>query len=356
MSVTRPGLMVLFGSGETAASSGKTYEFLAARTPPRPQVAILETPAGFELNSDRVASRVANFLLRRLQNYGPQVQVIPARQRGTLFSPDNREVLRPLLTADWLFLGAGSPTYTVRQLQNSLAWYMLLARYQAGASLILASAATIAFSQFALPVYEIYKAGWDLHWQLGLDWFGLFGLSVSVIPHWNNSDGGEDLDTSRCFMGQTRFAKLQTWLPAGQTVVGIEEHTALVLDPTAEMCLVMGNGRVVIWRDQVRQEFATGQAFPCTVLGTWRLPAPGQGVPADIWADMLTAQAELTTKEALTETAVAPTDNILSLVEARANARASRNWATADALRAQIATLGWQVLDTPAGPRLAPLP
>jgi cysteinyl-tRNA synthetase len=39
-------------------------------------------------------------------------------------------------------------------------------------------------------------------------------------------------------------------------------------------------------------------------------------------------------------------------VEERQAARARRDWAAADMLRQQLASLGWQVQDTPDGPRL----
>jgi hypothetical protein len=30
-------------------------------------------------------------------------------------------------------------------------------------------------------------------------------VTLSFIPHWNNAEGGIDLDTSRCFVGLDRF-------------------------------------------------------------------------------------------------------------------------------------------------------
>jgi hypothetical protein len=124
-----------------------------------------------------------------------------------------------------LFLGPGSPTYTVRQLAGSLVWHMLLARHRRGAAVIMASAATIAVGALALPVYEIYKVGSELHWQPGLDLLGPYGLSLVVVPHWNNTEGGKDLDTSHCFMGRERWTQLETLLPPSVTTVGIDEHS-----------------------------------------------------------------------------------------------------------------------------------
>jgi cysteinyl-tRNA synthetase len=46
---------------------------------------------------------------------------------------------------------------------------------------------------------------------------------------------------------------------------------------------------------------------------------------------------------------VAPAE-VTALVEARTAARTARDWARADALRAELETLGWDVTDTPDGP------
>ena len=43
-----------------------------------------------------------------------RVEVVPARKRGTPHSPDEPEVVAPLLKANYLVLGPGSPTGVVR--------------------------------------------------------------------------------------------------------------------------------------------------------------------------------------------------------------------------------------------------
>jgi len=84
-----PGRIALLGSGETSLAGGRVFGALARVLSAPLRLAILETPAGFELNSDRVAGRVADFLADRLQNYRPEVTVVAARRRGTLFGPDD---------------------------------------------------------------------------------------------------------------------------------------------------------------------------------------------------------------------------------------------------------------------------
>jgi hypothetical protein len=344
----RPGLVVLFGSGETSASGRKVYDWLLGRLSPPIQVAVLETPAGFEPNSALVAGRVADFFRHRLKNYRPQVTVVPARKRGTPFSPDDPAIVAPLLVANVIFLGPGSPTYAVRQLRNSLAWQIVVARHRLGAAVILASAALVAASARALPVYEIYKVGEDPRWHDGLDFFGPYGLSLVFVSHWNNREGGADLDTSRCFMGQARFAQLLALLPADVTVVGIDEHTALVVDLEAETCQVMGRGGVTLLRGEGEERFTRGQTFPIGELGPFQRPEPQSGVPPEVWKRVVTARSKA-------QVAPEPPSEVLALVEEREVARARHDWAAADALRERIAALGWRVTDTPTGPSLEPL-
>lgn len=341
--------MVLFGSGETSANGRKVYDWLLSHLPQPIEMAVLETPAGFQPNSTRVAEKVAGFVRHHLQNYRPRVEVVPARKRGTPWSPDDPEILAPLLRARALFLGPGSPTYTVRQLENSLAWRYLVAKHRLGAALVFASAASIAVGAHALPVYEIYKAGADLHWCRGLDLFGPFGLPLVFVPHWNNSEGGAELDTSRCYMGRERFRQLLALLPEGMTVVGIDEHTALVVDFAAESCRVMGRGGVTLLRQGVEVHFGTGQSFPMQSLGPFRLPASSEGTPEALREAVLATEAEPEEPEA-------PPTEVLALVDEREAARVRRDWAVADSRRERIADLGWQVADTPEGPQLSRVP
>jgi hypothetical protein len=344
----QPGLVVLFGSGETAPSGRKVHDWVLRQLASPIRVAVLETPAGFQPNSAWVAEQLADFVRHHLQNYRPQVTVVPARKRGTPFSPDDPDIVAPLLHANVVFWGPGSPTYAVRQLQDSLAYNIIVARHRLGAAMVMASAAIIAAGTHTLPVYEIYKVGEDLHWHEGLDLFGPYGLSLVFISHWNNTEGGAGLDTSCCFMGQARFEQLLDLLPSQPTVVGIDEHTALVMDLGAETCRVMGRGGVTLLREGEEQCFPRGETFAITELGPFQMPEAETGILPEVWERVQVAQAE---SKATPE----PPPEVLALVEERETARNRRDWAAADTLREEIKTVGWQVLDTPEGPQLAPL-
>lgn len=380
-SLPKPGLIVLFGSGETSPTGQKIFEQVLRSLPPSPRLALLETPAGFELNSQQVIGRVGDFFTQRLQNFSPQVEIIPARKRGTPFSPEDPEIVAPLLKANLIFMGPGSPSYAIRQLHGSLAWYYTLARHQLGAALALASAATVAFSAYALPVYEIYKVGEELHWIEGLDFFNLYGLKLVFIPHWNNQEGGAELDTSRCFMGEARFERLMEILPGGMTIIGLDEKTALILDPSRCECRVKGLGKVTVLhtghepaslsnfdlsaarvdygaepgedltsmakrRSDHAHYFCDGQIFPMSVIGNFTRYHPESDLPNGVWQQALVASRCMDN-----EISAYPPEEVIQLIQQRDRARRVSDWATADAIRQQVEKLGWQISDTREGTR-----
>jgi cyanophycinase-like exopeptidase len=244
------------------------HDFLLARLPRPATVAILETPAGFQPNVDRVAGKIEEFIRRGLRNYSPRVLIVQARKRGTPFDPDSAQVAHFVLPADYIFVGPGSPTYAARQLRDSLTLRYLVERHRQGAMLGFASAAALAVGAWVLPVYEIYKSGEDLHWQPGLDLFRPYGLDLTVITHWNNKEGGKDLDTSCCYVGRRRFEQLLALLPAETTVIGVDEQVTCILDLGAGSCQVFGPGGVSIIHAGRETRHAAGERFPLTELRT----------------------------------------------------------------------------------------
>jgi hypothetical protein len=344
----KPGMIVLFGSGETSSSAQKVFEWLFRRLGETVHVAIVETPAGFELNTAQVAGRIGDYLSTHLKNYQPKITIVPARKRGTSHSPDHPGIAGLIPGADAIFMGPGSPTYAVRQLKGSLTWHTMVACHRLGIPLVLSSAAVIAAGVCALPIYEIYKVGEDPHWREGLDLFGPYGPSLVFVPHWNNQDGGSELDTSRCYMGRARFEALLDLLPSDMTVVGIDENTALVINPATETCRVLGKASITVLRGGEELRFADGQSFSIRELGAFNRISPDVGIPHEVWTSVEEARA----KARQTPT---PPQEARRLMEKREVARADSDWATADALREQAEELGWRITDTKQGPQLEPL-
>ena len=338
------GQIAFLGSGETSLAGGRIFESLAKRVNEPLRIALLETPAGFELNSSQVVGRVGEFMKMRLQNYKPIIDVIPARKKNSDFSPDDPEILKPLLYANMIFMGPGSPTYAIRQLQDSLAWDVIRARHRLGTTLIFASAATISVGAHALPVYEIYKVGQDVHVADGLNFFSDFGLHVSFVPHWNNAEGGADLDTSRCFVGMERFNEWCNLLPNENITLGLDEHTGVIMDFESGMCEISGVSSVSLVSDCDPVMHPAGTKFSLSEIGEIKLPDPIEaGISARAWDMVLNVPAIEDDK---------PSDKVVALAKKRLAARAQKNWAESDKLRDEIAELGWIVQDSKEGYKL----
>ncbi|MCC6174282.1 MAG: cysteinyl-tRNA synthetase [Chloroflexi bacterium] len=261
------GRIALFGSGETAKVGRRVHELLLAAYAKPVPVAVLETPAGFQPNSGILAAKVKAFFEHSLQNFKPDVTIVPARRReGEPVGTDDRNVAELMGEPSYVFAGAGSPTYAVRHLLDTRLWRAVLARLEAGATLALASAMALASSHHTLPVYEIYKVGEDPGWTAGLDLFGASGLDLTIVPHWNNKEGGAELDTSHCYMGTARFDSLREQLPSATVVLGIDEHTVCVVDLTGQSAQVHGVGVVTVERDGEHAVFGNGQSFSLDLL------------------------------------------------------------------------------------------
>ena len=68
-----------------------------------------------------------------------------------------------------------------------------------------------------------------------------------MIPHYDNAEGGHH-DTRFCYLGEQRLAAMERELPDEAFVLGVDEHTAVLLDPAARTATVVGNGTMTIRR------------------------------------------------------------------------------------------------------------
>jgi len=324
------GRIAFLGSGETSLAGGRIFESLARQISDPLRIAIMETTAGFELNSLQVAGKVGEFLKTRLQNYKPTINIIPARKLETEFSPDNPEILKPLLSANMIFMGPGSPSYAVRQLQGTLAWDIIRARHRLGATLVFASAATISVGAWALPVYEIYKVGEDIHTKPGLNLFADYGLNLSFVPHWNNAEGGIDLDTSRCFIGIERFNQWRKLLPADNILVGLDEHSGIIVDFENAACEVSGVSSVSVLKQNSMEMYPAGAKFLLNEFGKLTQPESiEQGIRPDAWEAVTKAANAVEDEET-------PPDEALEWLQQRKDARTRKDLPNQTACEMQL--------------------
>ncbi len=256
------GKIVLMGSGELTATMVKVHQELLTRVSDSPKAVFMDTPAGFQLNVDLISQRAREYFRQHVRQ---ELIIASFKSKETASPFEAEQAFHTLREADYVLIGPGSPTYAVRQFIGTPVHEILVRRIESGGCLVAASAAALTVGRFTLPVYEIYKVGQDLHWVDGLDILRHFGFNLVVIPHWNNAEGGNH-DTRFCFMGESRFKKLESLLPADVSIFGLDEHTACILDLDGQAAEVRGIGRVILRRGGTENTFEKGDRFPLDLL------------------------------------------------------------------------------------------
>jgi peptidase E len=266
------GMIVLMGSGELTATMVEVHKELLGRFGPAAKAVFLDTPAGFQRNVDQISKKAQDYF----QTHIRQPLAIASFKSNDTISPfEAEQAYHTLREADFVLIGPGSPTYAVRQWQQSAIPQILSGRIKEGGCLVAASAAALTVGRFTLPVYEIYKVGQDLHWVDGMDILKDFGFNLVVVPHWNNAEGGTH-DTRFCFMGEPRFRQLVSFLPEDVSILGLDEHTACILDFESQEAVIKGIGQVTLQHAEHQIVFKTGDRFSLEVLrggdrgGNWK--------------------------------------------------------------------------------------
>lgn len=257
----RKGLIALMGSGELTSTMVEVHKVILARLGTDSKACFLDTPAGFQLNADELSERAVQYFSAHV---GRPLGIVSFKSKDLPLLEAER-AFGTLKEADYVLVGPGSPTYAVKQWRGTPVPGLLTAMIRRGGCLVAASAAALTVGRCTLPVYEIYKVGHDLHWAEGLDILGDFGLPFVVIPHWNNAEGGTH-DTRFCFMGEKRFRVLESMLPAGVGVLGLDEHTACIIDFDRGEVTIRGIGTVTLRRGTSERIFRRGERFPLEVL------------------------------------------------------------------------------------------
>jgi hypothetical protein len=254
-----------------------------------------------------------------------------------------------------------------------------------GGVVTLASAASVSSGALTVPVYEIYKVGKAPFWLPGLDLLGRFGLSTIVVPHFNNAEGGTH-DTSCCYVGRVRLDLLRSERP-DLPVLGVDEHTALVIDPATGRGRVHGQSQVHVLRGDEHLSWDTGSEIdlaallrPVDVVTAGPAAAPSsaseaaaaaatslqRAVQAHDAAAVVEALVELLPGDAQAEHALLAElqlpladgwrdqvePYVALLLSIRQQARQDKNWALSDQIRDGLAAIGCHVEDTPDGVRV----
>ncbi len=253
---TTARILAIMGSGETSPTMVKTHRQLIGRLT-QPNAVVLDTPYGFQENAPELA-------LRAVEYFDVSVNtVISPLGLTRMIDADPLVVqqgLSALTDADYVFAGPGSPTYALRQWKNTQVSHILHEKLQRGGIVTFASAAALTLGTRTVPVYEIYKCGEEPYWLEGLNLLSELGIPAVVIPHYNNAEGGHH-DTRFCYLGEARLHMLEQLLDEGEYVLGIDEHTGIVIDLNERTAEVVGNGVVTLRVKGNSTTFASGEVL-----------------------------------------------------------------------------------------------
>ncbi len=269
------GTVTVMGSGEMMEVMGKVHRAVMSRIDGPVQAAFLDTPAGFQLNADDLSQKASEYFKHRFD----LDLVIASYKNASAATPaEVSAALSALDAANYIFAGPGSPTYAVRNWQNTPIHTALVRRFRAGAHLVFASAAAITLGRLMVPIYEIYKVGEWPHWVEGLNLLAEAGLDLAIVPHWNNAEG-HNHDTRFCFMGEPRLHALEAMLPDTTIILGVDEYTACTIDLAAREFTVAGNGQVTVRHEGHAHEYPPG-VYPLRGLEPTKAPVAARAKAA----------------------------------------------------------------------------
>ena len=173
--------------------------------------------------------------------------------------------LRALADADYIFAGPGSPTYALRQWAGSSVARIMIDKLTNGGIVTFASAAALTLGKATVPVYEVYKVGQDVQALEGLDILASIGINAALIPHYDNTEGANH-DTRFCYLGEARLQMFESLLDSDTYVLGVDEHTGLIIDIDAQTATVVGNSNVTIRLRSESFVYPTGSVIPLSLL------------------------------------------------------------------------------------------
>jgi hypothetical protein len=368
----------LMGSGETGPSMVKVHRTLIESLPEEPRPVAIHTTYGFQENAHELTAKAKAYFRESL---GLTLRVASLRRAAGATALERARFRAALSEGNYLFAGPGSPSYALGNLRAVDAGRILRDQLARPVIVSFASAAAVTLGRFAIPVYEIYKVGQDPIWLEGLDLLSAFGIMAAVVPHWDNHEGATH-DTSCCYIGARRLRILEEQLPEEAIVLGIDEHTCAVLgaDGSYE---VLGRGGLTI-RSRGSERFAPSgsrgqlqdviEVTPPAALADGASACPDDpmvrfrrllnerelkdalGVLAEeIDHGRRDAALEMVARFAdAADEGLAPREQTIApfvelVLELRSEARASRNFQAADAIRDVLARQGVVVEDGPEG-------
>ncbi len=334
-----PRLLVLMGSGETAPTMTghhrTVFELIGGSHvsgDPVPAV-MLDTPFGFQENAPILAERTVEYFKESVFR---DVAVAGITRTDTdpvaLESGMNR-----IRQAHWVFAGPGSPTFALAQWKDTPIPDLLREKLRSGGAIVFSSAAALTIGVKTIPVYEIYKVGIDPFWLDGLDLLTETGINAAVIPHYNNNEGGNH-DTRFCYLGERRLAMLEPELPDDAFVLGIDEHTGVIMNIDDDTAEIVGRGVLTLRRNGLSTEIQSGEKVSLDVIRSGGDRSAGSAAAAP------TSEQEVV--DPVNEAEAPPVDSLEAVLEStETNFAAAMDDGDSDAAVAAILTLDTAIVE-----------
>jgi hypothetical protein len=357
------GVLALLGSGETAPGMTKVHREIFARIPNISAVN-LDTAYGFQLNVPQMSEKLEEYFTTSLH---VDVTTLHFSSFDRASELDRTLFKQQVRDANYVFAGPGSPTYALKQWSPLHFEDDLLNVLAEDGTLCFASAAALTLGAFTAPIYEVYKVGIeDPRWREGLNVLGRLGLDCVVIPHFDNSEGA-NYDTRFCYLGEPRLLELERQLPDGVATLGVDEHTAAILDFNQDTLtvkgrsnaywrlggdsLVLANGTTTSLEDLRAHTPSSTLAQPPTET-TLRNDSPAAlarlaSEGGDIGLEALARLVQLASTGG--RGFIDPASLVEGVLSTRVAARASGQYGLADQLRDALTASGIEVNDSPDG-------
>lgn len=213
MSEHTPGPLALVGSGEYTPAMNEIDRLLIEHLggPQHVTVAVIPTASGLEPGMPESWNRrgVAHF--RALGVEALDVRIV---NRDDALSEHHAAMLR---RANFFYFSGGNPQYITETLRDTPAWHAVVERHRSGAVLAGCSAGAMMLGGSTISVRQMINGGKPA-------WVPALNLEhwIATLPHFDRMASMITADIARAIV---------TSAPAGTTVVGVDEDTALVRLP-----------------------------------------------------------------------------------------------------------------------------
>ena len=183
--------------------------------------------------------------LRHYEETGVEAEVLPLKTRDDAQEPSIVELIRD---ASVVYFSGGNPYYLARTLDGTRFWRVLIEELERGAAYVGCSAGVACLTELTydstvedLRSGETYKPG------LG------FVRGSMFAPHWDHVDDW--------FPGARAFLEART--PPGQTLIALDEDTAMVGD--GARWRVVGRSGIHVYCEGTWDHHVAGSGFELTL-------------------------------------------------------------------------------------------